>query len=96
MDWDAIYKFIDVDMKVQPPEWATPGTTAGFKKLEEFVASRLKYFEGPVFLLVPTSSDYNFDFSSTYVTHLLLPHPFLKCKIDLIINGKVIFHKEIS
>ncbi|KAK3096008.1 hypothetical protein FSP39_021888 [Pinctada imbricata] len=44
VDWDAAFKSLEVDQKVEEVEWAVPGTTAGLGMLESFCKERLKYF----------------------------------------------------
>lgn len=44
VDWDTAYNFLEVDRSVGEVDWATPGTTAGYRTLESFCSQRLKYF----------------------------------------------------
>ncbi len=44
VDWDSVFKFIDVDDAVSDVDWAKPGTAAGLEMLESFVKQRLKWF----------------------------------------------------
>ncbi|XP_058043793.1 deoxyribodipyrimidine photo-lyase-like isoform X2 [Ahaetulla prasina] len=44
ISWEACYSSLQVDRSVKEVEWAKPGTSSGFKVLEEFVKDRLKFF----------------------------------------------------
>ena len=43
-DWKKAYESLKVDNNVKEVSWATPGTTAGLAKLEEFCSKKLKQF----------------------------------------------------
>ena len=44
MNWEAVYKFIEVDKSVPEVAWAIPGGEAGMKKLLLFAEKHLKNF----------------------------------------------------
>ncbi|MCL4162164.1 UNVERIFIED_CONTAM: hypothetical protein GTU68_016245, partial [Idotea baltica] len=44
IDWKKLESSLEVDRTVLPVVWATPGTKAGLKELEQFCVQRLKIF----------------------------------------------------
>ena len=45
VDWVSAEASLEVDHSVKEVTWATPGTTAGMRMLEEFCSKRLKNFD---------------------------------------------------
>ncbi|CAG0884475.1 unnamed protein product [Cyprideis torosa] len=45
IDWQALYDWLEVDESIGPVKWATPGTAAGLRVLEEFLTKRMKKYE---------------------------------------------------
>ena len=47
MDWDDVLASLKgIDTSVAPVDWCTPGATAGMAMVDEFIAERLKVYEG--------------------------------------------------
>ena len=44
VDWAAADASVEIDRSVKSVSWATPGSTAGLRNLEEFINERLKIF----------------------------------------------------
>lgn len=45
VDWEKVYSTLQVDTSVPPVSWATPGTKAGMRVLEEFCRKRLALYD---------------------------------------------------
>ncbi|MCF7886736.1 MAG: deoxyribodipyrimidine photo-lyase [Candidatus Marinimicrobia bacterium] len=44
IDWESLYEQLEVDYTVKPIDWLTPGSTAAYKNLQEFIETKIEKY----------------------------------------------------